>query len=196
MIPAPSRHPFGHPLPAAALAYFCHPSRPGFTAPVRHPDGTIHAASGYIALRARRGYWLDSDFQPASAEFRERVDRLPWGGFNHAGKHGEWQDLDSVRGRLFRFGVLPLWHGPRTHTADKIVIIAGAPAFPLAILQLLARLPKAEVCVSGTTVHGPVLFRFAGGEGILPCHFRDIASVPAPVFHCLHPRQAPRHGIA
>ena len=196
MIPVPSRHPFGHPLPADALRYFCHPSRPGFTAPVRHPDGTVHAASGYIALIARRGYWMDTDFQRASPDFLARIARLPWDRFDHAGQHGEWQDLDSIRGRLFRFGVADLWHGPRAHTADKLVVIAGAPAYPLAVLQLISRLPKAEVCVSGTTVMGPVLFRFAGGHGILPCHFPDIAACPAPIFHCLHPRKAPRHGIA
>ncbi len=192
MIPSPSKKSFGYPLPADALPYFCHPSRPGFTAPVRHPDGFIYAASGYLAIRCRRGHWLDSDFDEASPYFVERVARLPWGSFEFYATKGQWRTLFAAD--LFRFGAETLWHGPRTHTDDKPVVICGAPCFPLAILQLLSRLPKIEVCVSGCTVSQPVLFRFAGGEGVLPCHWPHPNDHAAPVMNLLRPSHSPLPG--
>lgn len=192
MIPPPSKRGFAYPVSTGDLAYFCHPSLELFAAPVMAENGgergDVLVASGYVALRL----WKWSGEPPeraAGAEYRRRFENLPWGRFAHAGQHGEWRLITDAP--IYRYGIFPLWHGPRTFTMDRLVCVAGAPLIPLALLQLIGRLPKAEMCVSGSLLGQPILFRFAGGMGIIPGMNGDLTKLPAPVATFLSPRPAP-----
>lgn len=188
-IPEPSKRPFGSPLDESALPFFCHPWHPVFRQAVRHPeDGLIYAASGFVAVRFRTGRWFAEEFPPASEEFVERVAALPWHGFVHDPAKfispPVWRDMDDSRGTIYSggaHGLLPLWDDKtRSLIRETIVRTCNGPLVPLAMLQLLARLPKCQVKMTGGNV--PLHFRFNGGEGIVPKLFRD-AFEPLPAFY-------------
>lgn len=190
MIPTPSKRPFGHPLPADALDYFVHPF-PGhvFHPAFRHPeDGNVYAGSA-VALRVRRSRCIDPvEYPPPTQEALDRVTALPWGRFASAADQPKaWRCLDDHRGTIYAEPPAPVFtltaQGPRIRLAGKNVRICGAPILPLSILQLLARLPRPEIYTAGCTLSGPVLFRFTGGEGIIP-HF----GLTSAAFEMLKPR--------
>lgn len=189
MIPEPSRHPFRFPLPAEALPYFCHPTRQGFTEPVRHPDGRVYAASGFVCFRVSRFQGMPSDYPEASPEFIKKVDALPWAKFlpdPNQPRAAEWRKMDDSRATIYSGGALPLWieerKKPPIYNRDTLVVTAGGPLVPLAMLQLLARLPKAEVRMTyGYDV--PLLVRCSGdGEVIIPAIYPDMNRAPGPKF--------------
>jgi hypothetical protein len=190
MIPTPSKRPFGHPLQPDALAHFVHPF-PGhcFHPAFRHPaDGAVIAASA-VALRLRGGRGIDPAEYPApSDEALQRIDALPWVRFAYAATQPKaWRMLDDHRGTIYGDPPSPVFtltpDGPRIRLAGKNVRICGAPIVPLAVLQLVARLPRIEVYTGGTSLTGPVLFRFTGGEGIIP-HY----GLTSAAFEMLKPR--------
>ena len=175
MIPEPSKRPFPHPLPAEALAFFVHPDpRHLFHVAFRHPfDGTVIAGSA-VALRCRAGRGIDPAEYPApDPDALRRIDALPWDRFTHAATQPKaWRGLDDHRGTIYSDPLLPVHHrtpdGIQIDRVTKNVRICGAPIVHLSILQLLARLPRVEIYTAGCTLTGPVLFRFSGGEGIIP----------------------------
>ena len=185
MIPEPSKRPFAHPLQLDALAFFCHPRHAVFLSPVRHPDGAIYAANGYVAVRLSRGPLIHDDSIPAaSGEFLQRVDPLPWARFVHdPATHfapPAWRGFDDARGTLYRDAPLDLWPRGRM-TEDVPVLTAGGPLVPLALLQLVARLPRAEVMMVGSRTDS-LFIRFSGGEAIVPPRWRHAKREPAPAF--------------
>jgi len=189
--PAPSKRPFGSPLTEDVLPYFCHPWLPVFRHPVRHPeDGLIYAASGFVALRVRTGRWFPEEFPAPSAEWLERTAALPWALFAPDYKPTappDWRALDDKRGTLYRDPPLDLFHpGTGKYNRDTLVRTVGGPLVPLAMLQLIARLPRCEVrMTAGST--SPLLFRFNGGEGIvMPLHTLAVRE-PAPAFSLFVP---------
>jgi hypothetical protein len=175
MIPEPSKRPFGHPVPADALAFFVHPyQRHIFHTAFRHPfDGTVIAASA-VALRCRAGRGIDPAEYPAPhPDALRRIDALPWDRFPHAATQPKaWRCLDDHRGTIYGDPLLPVHvrttSGIQIDRVTKNVRICGAPIVPLSILQLLARLPRVELYTADCSLTGPVLFRFSGGEGIIP----------------------------
>jgi hypothetical protein len=185
MIPAPSKRPFQFKLPPEALAYFCHPTRAGFTAPMRHPgDGLIYAASGYVCLRAepvRAVHAFAEDYEEMPAEIAEKLDKLPWRNFHKLPGHigaPEWRSMDNSRGTIYGGGPLPLWvehrGKPPEYNRDTLVRTADGPLVPLAMLQLLARLPRPEVKMNGGSYNSSLLVRFAGeGQAIVPPLYPD-----------------------
>lgn len=180
MIPQPSTRRFGFKLPLEALDYFCHPTRGGFTVPMLHPrDGLVYAASGYVCLRGEplRCIWAaPSDFQPMPPEIVERIDSLPWHRFQPApGTIGKpvWRAMDDSLGTINSGGPLPLWieakGKPVEYNRDTLVKTADGPVVPLAMLQLLARLPRAEVLMNAGSYNNPLCVRFAGeGQALVP----------------------------
>jgi hypothetical protein len=193
-IPEPSKRPFGSPVDETVLPFFCHPWLPVFRAPVRHPeDGCIYAASGFVAVRFRTGRWFPEEFPPAPEEFTARIAELPWGGFVHDPARcivaPTWRDMDDSRGTIYAggsHGLLPLWC-PKTRRLirETIVRTCNGPLVPLALLQLLARLPKCQVKM--TAGNAPLHFRFNGGEGIVAKLFRDTFE-PRPAFELFKAR--------
>lgn len=175
MIPAPSKRPFGYPLPADALQHFVHPSPLHvFSRAWCHPeDGNVYAGSA-VALRVRASRCIDPAEYPAPApDVLSRVMALPWDRFTYAATQPKaWRCLDDHRGTIYGDPLASVFSqhpdGIRISLAAKNVRICGAPIVPLAVLQLLARLPRIEIYTAGCSLTGPVLFRFSGGEGILP----------------------------
>ena len=190
MIRAASKRPFTHPLPADALEHFVHPGRGHVFHPAfRHPlDGSVIAASA-VALRCRAGRGIDpAEYPSPTEEALRRIDALPWDRFpNAATQPKAWRCLDDHRGTLYADPVLPVHvltpRGIRIRLDGTNVRICGAPIVPLVILQLLARPPTPELYTAGCSLTGPVLFRFAGGEGIIPHYGLTVAA-----FEMLKPR--------
>lgn len=190
MVPILSKRPFGHPIPAAAVAHFLHPHHPLFRHAYRHPeDGNLYAAA-LIAIRLRPSYTIAPDEYPAApTEVLSRLANLPWDRFPLAAKHpAAWRCLDDHRGTIYGDDLTPLWtpdhRGRSAHRPGKLVRICGAPIVPLSLLQLIARLPKPEICTAGCTLTGPILFRFTGGEGIIP----HLGQESGAAFEMLKPR--------
>ncbi len=175
MIPQPSKRPSGHPVPADAVAHFVHPDpRHLFHTPFRHPeDGNLYAGSA-VALRLRPSRAIDPAEYPAPGEETlRRFTSLPWHRFTHAATQPKaWRCLDDHRGTIYADALLPVHvrttQGIQIDRVTKNVRICGSPIVPLSILQLLARLPRIELYTAHCTLTGPVLFRFSGGEGIIP----------------------------
>ena len=185
-IPEPSKRGFGLPFPVDGLDYFCtarvnHPRSRVFRQPYYNPaDGMVYAASGYVAVRIRKlAGAMPEEFAPAPPEFLDRVGALPW---HYMEDHPEslrakdWRMVDDSRGTIYRDGPLPLWfpgdaRKGRFHPAlnqDTIIRVCGAQLLSLALLQLVARLPRVEICTSSGTLKGPILFRSSAGEAIIP----------------------------
>jgi len=175
MIPEPSKRPFTHPLPADALDYFVHPyPHHVFHQAFRHPfDGSVIAASA-VAIRCRAGRGIDPAEYPAPTdEALRRIDALPWDLFAHAAPQPTaWRCLDDHRGTIYADPLRPIHYrnvnGIQIDLHTKNVRLCGDPIVPLGVLQLVARLPKPELYTAGCSLTGPILFRFAGGEGIIP----------------------------
>jgi hypothetical protein len=174
-MPEPSKRPFGHPVPSDALAFFVHPDhRHLFHVPFRHPeDGNLYAGSA-VAIRFRPSRSIDpAEFPAPGHDVLDRFMALPWHRFPVAATQPKaWRCLDDHRGTIYGDPLLPVHvrttSGIQIDRVTKNVRICGAPIVPLSILQLLARLPRIELYTAGCTLTGPVLFRFSGGEGIIP----------------------------
>lgn len=163
-----SRQPFPNPLDEAVLAAFCHPSE-------RHPfhrpvliDGDVIAANGYVALRAHRGRWLDSDFQGPTPAQAARLDRLAWSAFDTL-KADCWDATDSQKGQIFRSGLIGFWtdSGPAKPSPTPIWKIGNCAPVRLSLLQLIARLPRCEVYTGPQSPTQPLYFRCTGARGII-----------------------------
>lgn len=192
MIPAPVKRPFGYPVPPEALAFFVHPDhRHLFHLPFRHPeDGHLYLGSA-VALRLRASRSINpAEFLLPDPEALRRFEALPWARFTHAATQPKaWRCLDDHRGTIYADPLLPVHvrtpGGIAIDRGTKNVRICGAPIVPLAVLQLIARLPRIELYTGGCTLTGPVLFRFSGGEGIIPHYGLEVAH-----FEMLKPRDA------
>jgi hypothetical protein len=156
------RNAFPYPLPATALEEFRHPEDwHGLRHIVRHGDEVL-AGNGYVAIRCERGRWLDADFREAPGQFLERFGKLPW----HAFPRGceLWRPLADVASVLNERAAHGLWL--RGRLAPSPVWRVGGVLVRLSMLQLVARLPRAEV---NWTDHpeSPLWFRFSGGHGLI-----------------------------
>lgn len=180
MIPEASKRPFRHPVPVEALEYFCHP-RPGhvFDRPSWGRDAKLYVSNCYMALRFFN-FTAAQGGGPMAA-----VDRLlkqRW----HSPKWEDakaWRKLDDVTLDLFKEGVFPMWteDGPAVrYRLDPCARVNHGSLVPLASLQAVSRLPRAEIYT--TTDRGePLAFRFNGGEGLIAklTHSQEIAATPA-----------------
>lgn len=190
----PSRHPLRHPLAAADLAAFTHPRCPVLGQVVKHPaTGIVMAANGCIALHLDRGPILHDDRIPtACPAFTRRIESLPWSRFqpdpNRLTPH-EWRALDPERGSLYRHGLEELWIRKGkgiAMTKSKPVWTAQAILIPLAILQLVARLPRVELRIDHAADFA--LIRFSGGTGLIANRYRAVrpCDIPAHIFSLFH----------
>lgn len=151
---------FPYPLPEYALGEFCSPVAGSvFDAPAR-VGSEIVAANGFLAIRAHRGGWIDSEFAEARPEFVTRFGKLPWGRWDGLGD--DWRTLD--RQTMMRRGEIGLWL--KGKPAPSPVWRVGNVQVRLSMLQLIARLPRAEVQWTGDR-DTPLFFRFSGGRGMV-----------------------------
>jgi hypothetical protein len=171
-----SKAPFPNPLDVATLEAFCHPV-PGndLAAPVRI-GAEIVAANGFLALRAHRGRWLDADFPEPSAGQLRRIDALPWESAAHLPEF--WKPLELIKAHLFRFAPIGPWaidkHGHPTERLCATPVWKCGDAHPvrLSFLQLISRLPRAEVFVGPQGNRRPLYFRCTGARGIVAADVR------------------------
>lgn len=155
---------FGYPLPVEALGAFCHPEPwHALCRPVR--SGTeVLAGNGYLALRVERGRWLPADFQQGSAEVLGRFGKIPWGTFPQASEN--WKALHEVEAQIFSHGEIHPWKESGL-APTPIWRVANEINVRLSFLQLVAKLPRAEVWVGSTSGVAPLWFRFSGGLGMI-----------------------------
>lgn len=161
------RKGFPYPLPVEALKEFCHPVEGHIMARPMRRGGEILAGNGYMAIIARRGNWIDAEFPEAAPEFLARLEKLRWGRlFEVMAKSEAWDALDRLRGTLGRHGPLEVWNSGKIHACpiwrvrDSLV--------RLSMLQLVARLPRAEVYTGPQALpEDGMMFRFSGGCGIV-----------------------------
>lgn len=102
--------------------------------------------------------------------------------------------MDNSRGTINSGGPLPLWierkGKPPEYNRDTLVRTADGPVVPLAMLQLLARLPKAEVLMNAGGYNNPLCLRFAGeGQVIVPPIYPD--NPPPFQFQLFMPKEDP-----
>lgn len=161
-----SKAPFPFPIQFYCLELFCHPSS---VSPLHAPaliDGDAYAGNGFMALRASRGLWHPTDFQPCSPEAAARLKSLPWTSQPPDGP--DWQKLDDIRGNLYRYGAISLWTQKNTFTPTPVWRIADNHLIRLSFLQLLARLPNCEIFAGDCLPTAPLYARFNGGQVIIP----------------------------
>jgi len=104
-----SKAPFRFPIAAGDIMTFCHPSPASGLDQPHFVDGDLHAGNGHIAVRARRGLWMESDYQKPDHDFTARLSNLPWHSFPDLDSN-EWRNLDDVRGDIYARGVIGVWH--------------------------------------------------------------------------------------
>lgn len=158
------RTAFSFPLPVLALDEFRHPAEGHlFHRAVRH-GGEVLAGNGYVALRARKGNWLDEDFPVASAEFLGRFGKLPWARFEKL--QDAWEALDRQRGRIFESARIGQWLDGKVAPAP-VWEVNGKIRVRLSHLQVVAMLPRAEVYVGHADRTDPLFVRFTGGLAMI-----------------------------
>lgn len=164
--------PFPNPMTEDVLAAFCHPvPTHALDRPIR--IGTeIIAGNGYVCLRAHRGRWFDDEFQEASEAQKKRIESLTWGTIDQLDA-GHWIPMESVKPQLFKFAPLALWaidkHGHPTGKCHPCPIWKCGNSHPvrLSLLQLISRLPRAEVWTGPQSARQPLYFRCTGARGII-----------------------------
>jgi hypothetical protein len=181
-----SKAPFTFPLLAGDIALFCHPSA---ASPFHLPhflDGDLTAGNHHIAIRARRGRWMECDFSPPPDGFKERLGNLPWHRFPDDGP--EWRPLDDIRGLLYAHAPINPWKADFTPSPSPVWRIGHHHRVRLSHLQLLARLPRCMVYAGPSMRPDPLFIRFNAGTAIMPpngkltTHSREIF---APAYDCL-----------
>lgn len=163
---SPGRKAYPYPLPIDGLMEFCHADPDNELAkPVIH-NGMVYAGNGYIAIRAHRGAWLDSDFAEASPAQVARFHRLHWPVFEHITTEKDWRMADEQRGTLFQNGRISFWLPSGALNASPVWMMHQTPA-RLSLLQMAAILPRCEF-YTGNHYSQAVAFRFSGGIGMIP----------------------------
>jgi hypothetical protein len=182
------KHAFPYPLPEAALEMACNLQERHELHKPRRKDGLVFAGNGFLAIRVRKGNWIDEEIEPMDDKAGARFDSLPWGRLDALLKDGrDWVEIS----RGFRLADPPhLWH-ERTGRFNRTPAYKVRKAIvPLSILGFIARFPRAEINLDHTSPRDPLFFRFSAGEGIVPPFLRP----PEPVREIFKPRFDPLTG--
>lgn len=155
---------FSYPMRMHVLDEFRHPAEwHGLHHARRHGDEVL-AGNGYVAIRVKRGMWLESDHAPASAEFLSRWGKLPWKRFEAL--ENDWRATDSQSGKLFAKAEIGFWMDERP-APSPVWRVNEATLVRLSLLQLVARLPRCEIYTGRQNMNEGVFLRFSGGIGII-----------------------------
>jgi hypothetical protein len=175
-----------------AWPYFVHPNKPTLSRPYVHEDKLVFS-NGYLAIEVDRFAFGPDMPDTAPEAFLERWQRAPWGRFDAIDKLDAWRPLDDAGMLLWKFGPKPIWEKSsmryNVHTAP-LVAVGLAPITLLPLVQLCARLPRAEAYTRGD-YRDPVFIRFNGGRCILASFDKPDQPVP---FSILAPRRDPLQG--
>lgn len=204
MTPAPSRKRLGYPVHTADLAVFCHPGGTPVGDALAAPfswGGSVYASNGHMAIRLDKFF---GDLPPENPELHARIaPRLPLGNCHFAPdpriltkkedyeKH--WRPLDFAGAHIWHGGPVPTFYvdaaGRPFLNKDTIVRVGSGRLGYLALIQLLARLPRAEVAIDGT-LHNGICCRFNGGVAALACIIPyETAPIPKVAMNILGPRR-------
>lgn len=187
--PLPSKRPFGLPLPGAAAEWLCHPDeRHTYHRPAMVGE-TLCIGNGWLVIEAER--FLLPAPEDASPAFQQRWQAIRWPS-RGALFQPDLRTLDDVAGTLWRFGPKPPWERGSMNWHPRVqpaVQIGKAAIVPLAMLQLIARLPRAQV-EAQTILGQPVEFAFNGGRGLLH-NFLTSDTVPKTSFRLFAPKANP-----
>lgn len=162
-----SKAPFRFPISAGDVALFCHPDPSTGLSKPHFIDGDLHAGNGHIAIRARRGLWMESDFEAPHPDFTARLGDLPWHSCPDL-KDPEWRSLDEIRPQIYDRGVVALWNDQGKRQPSPVWRIGERQHIRLSHLQLIARLPGAKVYAGELIRLQPIYITFNGGTVILP----------------------------
>jgi len=166
-MPTPSKRPFGYPVPALAIDYFCHPAEGHHYAQAAWGrDGKLYASNGWIAIRF---FGFSAAFGPGPQTVVDRLRKHVW--TQTYEDASAWRMLDDCTLDLFRDGVFEPWKleedfGKSYYLIDPCVRINHGTLVPLVSLQLISRLPRCEIYTSIDRSES-VRFRFNGGEGLV-----------------------------
>jgi len=160
-----SKRPFGHPVPVAAIEYFCHPlAGHRYHQAAWGREGKLYVGNCWVALRF---FNFTAAQGPGPMAVVDALGKLPW----HDGRHEDpkaWRRLDDVGGDLFREGLFAPWRDDlNAFRADPPVRINHGFLVPAAALQMIYRLPRVEVYTVLDRSCRFVPFRFNGGEGLV-----------------------------
>jgi len=174
--PRPTKRAILPPITAEHLDAFVHPGGVAvFESPFLPPaelqttDPHTYAAAGFFCHRTT---YAIPDVEPHPAAYA-RAQSLPWGRFQDYDTEGlkhRWRPLADAETRLFKFPPKPIWEKSSRRfnlRNGPFVRVGNATMTHLPILQLLARLPRAEVFL-GSGIFDPVLVRYRYGQAIIP----------------------------
>lgn len=171
---------FPHPLRFKTLLDFCHP-QPGhlFDMPVYNGIEAL-AANGVFFLKAHRGLWAPDDFPAAPAGFLDWFANLPFDRFPLP-ESRHWHPFADHLGKIFiRQPIHPFT--PTFSLAEAPAVAIGRTVILLSMLQLAARLPRAEFSTEDRDAKG-LFIRCNGALGFIAAYASEpaFAITPRPV---------------
>jgi hypothetical protein len=167
--PMKKSKPYPFPLPESALRDFCHPRKSDILSKPWRDGRNLFAANGHIALRASRGAWIDDEFDDIPQDVNERLQALPWSRLEDRLHDKNWKLLDNVANMLFRYPQRPLFYqsNGKTLVNPCPTWMLGNTLVKLSVIQMVARLPRAEAFIKHGQRNGPIYIRYSGGVGII-----------------------------
>lgn len=191
-----SKAPFTFPLLAGDIAEFCHPSPESPFHRAHFRDGDLTAGNGFIAIRAMRGRWIESDFTPAPDGFGDRMGTLPW--HRIPPPSPEWRDLDEIRGIIYASAPLDPWTPDHKSSPSPSPVwrIAHHHRIRLSHIQLLARLPRCKVFCGHSMKDDPLFISFSSGCALMPPDRRletQSREIFVPQYDCLTKQRRDRY---
>lgn len=166
--PPPLKRSWHYPPPPEALEYFVHPGdHQGLQRPGLDAEGRTLVSNGYLAIRFETFF---PDIPPPTKRLTLAIKNAPWSRFEPLEQNPKpWRPLEDAIPQLFKHGPKPIWERTRTRyhirRAPSVRVGHGATT-SLALLQLITRLPRAEI-FTGTDMHSPLFVRFNRGRAIL-----------------------------
>jgi hypothetical protein len=163
------RPAFPFPIQLGALEEFRHPEPGHQLSRAGWYEGEALAANGFMAIRVRRGNFMESDFPEPEPGFWLRFLKLPWTKFENLAD--DWHEFYDVGRFLYSSATIEPWKDGRCAPSPVWRVGPGFLARK-SHLQLIAKLPRCEVHVGTLQAGEPMLFRFSGGIGMLAADAR------------------------
>lgn len=157
---------FGYPMTLAGLREFCHPGGGPLSQPIQWGVDTV-ACNGWVVVRLETAVEKYEE-HPEADRVRLRIEGAPWDRARLVPEDA-WRNLAERRATLLRYGSWPafgLKRGKWNLRTLRMVGVGDGFVTTEALLQMVARLPRAEIAVQ-TLGAGWLPFRFRGGTGML-----------------------------
>lgn len=129
-------------------------------------DG-LAACNGHLVILADRGLWLDNEHPQPSGKAHDRLSRIRFPNFPDI-PDDSWHPLSAFTHDLYRARtIIHPWTGSNTLSPSPLWMIAEKFPIRLSLLQLIGRLPKAEVSTHNAHHSMPLPFRCSGARGLV-----------------------------